>query len=73
MADAELRAALTAAFVAKLESEGRIHRCGDCAKWMKPTCPRERHNNLTGRSIGPASLDIACQNWAAGVQGGGNG
>lgn len=64
MADIELRAAITAAWVAKLESEGRIHRCGGCRKWMTKSCPQERLGN-DGRSRGPSCNAIACPEFSA--------
>lgn len=54
----------SAAWVAKLESEGRIHRCGGCAKWMTKSCPQERLGN-DGRSRGPSCKAIACPEFTA--------
>ena len=35
--------------------------CGNCADWMTRACPRESHSNTTGRSTGPSSLSLKCQ------------
>lgn len=36
-------------------------QCGNCADWMTRACPREVHSNKTGRSTGPSSQSIKCQ------------
>jgi hypothetical protein len=38
--------------------------CGSCIKWMTRSCPRERHDNQRGRSVGPSSRDLKCQEFA---------
>lgn len=77
MADAELRAAITAVLFAKLENEGRIHRCGDCGKWMTRGCPQEQLGN-DGRNRGPSCKALPCPEFraassvASSVMGGGD-
>lgn len=39
--------------------EGRT-TCGSCIKWMKRSCPRETHDNTTGRSRGPSCGAVKC-------------
>ncbi len=34
--------------------------CGNCTKWITSACPRERHNNTTGRKEGPSTRGAAC-------------
>lgn len=36
-------------------------QCGNCADWMTRACPREQHSNTTGRSTGPSSQSVKCQ------------
>ena len=36
-------------------------QCGSCADWMTRSCPRETHSNKTGRSTGPSSQAIKCE------------
>jgi hypothetical protein len=36
-------------------------RCGDCAKWMCKTCPREK-SSMTGYSQGPSADATRCTN-----------
>lgn len=49
--------------IAKLAAQvsNMENQCGSCADWMTPSCPRETHSNKTGRSTGPSSLSIKCQ------------
>lgn len=37
------------------------NRCGSCAKWMIPQCPREKHDNRKGRRVGPHTNSFSCQ------------
>lgn len=51
--------------VAKLRDlRASVHRtqstCGSCAIWMTNSCPRERHDNRTGRKHGPSCAEINC-------------
>ena len=34
--------------------------CGSCRLWMTSSCPRETHNNKTGRSQGPSMRAQKC-------------
>ena len=34
--------------------------CGCCSRWMTRDCPRERHDNKKGRSVGPSSMHAKC-------------
>lgn len=36
------------------------NECGSCRHWMTRACPREKHNNQTGRSVGPSSRAMKC-------------
>ncbi len=74
MDDAQLRAAITAASFSKLESEGRLHRCGGCIKWMTKGCPQEKLGG-DGYNRGPSYKAIACCEFVAtaGVAGASNG
>ena len=38
--------------------------CGSCTAWMTDACPRERHDNRTGRKQGPSSMAIKCDRFA---------
>lgn len=35
-------------------------QCGGCEFWMTRSCPRERHDNIKGRSSGPSSQALKC-------------
>jgi hypothetical protein len=37
-----------------------LRECGDCALWMTKACPRERHDNAKGHSVGPSMKEIPC-------------
>ena len=39
-------------------------QCGSCAHWMTRQCPREQHSNKTGRSAGPSSQSLKCNEFA---------
>ena len=39
-------------------------QCGSCAHWMTRQCPREKHSNKTGRSAGPSSQSLKCDEFA---------
>jgi hypothetical protein len=34
--------------------------CGSCQHWMTRDCPRESHDNRTGRSSGPSCGAVKC-------------
>lgn len=38
--------------------------CGSCTAWMTNACPRERHDNRTGRKHGPSSMAIKCDSFS---------
>ena len=38
--------------------------CGSCTAWMTDACPRERHDNRTGRKQGPSSMAIKCDRFS---------
>jgi hypothetical protein len=37
-----------------------LNTCGSCSSWMTRGCPREVHDNRTGRSSGPSSGALKC-------------
>ena len=37
------------------------NHCGACTKWMKNTCPREKHDMRKGHSVGPSSGAMKCR------------
>ncbi len=37
-----------------------LNRCGGCTKWMIPYCPREKHDNKKGHSVGPNMNTYIC-------------
>jgi len=37
--------------------------CGDCELWMTKQCPREKPNNITGRSSGPSMSATVCSSF----------
>lgn len=40
-------------------------RCGLCQHWMKKgDCPREKHDNRNGHSVGPSAQDPVCDKFA---------
>ena len=45
---------------AREQLHNTLHTCGSCTRWMTRGCPRERHDNRTGRSVGPSSGAIKC-------------
>lgn len=45
---------------AKEQLHSTLNTCGSCHSWMTRGCPRERHDNLTGRSAGASSGAIKC-------------
>jgi hypothetical protein len=45
---------------AKLQLHNTLNTCGSCARWMTRDCPREKHDNRTGRSTGPSCAAIKC-------------
>lgn len=38
--------------------------CGSCQHWMTRGCPRELHDNRTGRSSGPSCGAVKCGQFA---------
>lgn len=38
--------------------------CGSCAAWMTDACPREQHDNRTGRKQGPSSMAVKCDRFS---------
>ncbi len=48
---------------AKLQLHNTMNTCGSCASWMARGCPRERHDNRTGRSSGPSGATIKCSDF----------
>lgn len=45
---------------AKEQLHNTLNTCGSCANWMTRDCPREKHDNRTGRSAGPSCAAIKC-------------
>ena len=45
---------------AREQLHNTLNTCGSCASWMTRGCPRERHDNRTGRSAGPSCGAIKC-------------
>lgn len=45
---------------AKLQLHNTLNTCGSCSSWMTRKCPREKHDNCTGRSAGPSCAAIKC-------------
>lgn len=39
-------------------------QCGSCTHWMTRQCPREKHNNQTGRNTGPSSQSPKCDKFS---------
>lgn len=48
--------------ISALREKIRIERdcCGSCIHWMTRACPREKHDNMTGRSRGPSMVSLKC-------------
>ena len=49
--------------VEKWLTERRKERCGNCQKWMKDYCPKEKHCNKTGRKYGPNMDGFVCSEY----------
>lgn len=48
---------------------GALNTCGSCTAWMTRSCPREVHSNQTGRSQGPSSMSIKCEQFVISTSG----
>lgn len=38
--------------------------CGSCDFWMTSSCPREKHDNRLGRSVGPSCRGAICEKFS---------
>lgn len=45
---------------ARQQRHNTLNTCGSCAKWMTRGCPREQHDNRSGRSHGPSCGALKC-------------